>query len=65
MPTLTLSRSGACQPGDRVDHGEPGPYRPLGIVLMRLRVSEINEYAVAHIFRDKAIKPATTSSTAR
>ncbi len=29
------------EPADRVDDGEPGPQRPLGIVLMRLRIAEI------------------------
>jgi hypothetical protein len=42
---------------DRVDDREPGADRPLGIVLMRLGIAEINEHAVAHILGDKAAKP--------
>jgi hypothetical protein len=42
---------------DRVDGPQPGPNRPLGIVLMRSRVTEIDQHAVAHVFRDKAIEP--------
>ena len=46
------------QPADRFDHRESGVHRPLGIVLMRLRISEIDQHAVAHIFGDKAVKAA-------
>jgi len=46
------------QPADRFDHREAGVHRPLGIVLMRLRISEINQHAVAHVFGDKAVKAA-------
>jgi hypothetical protein len=34
---------------DRVDYRQPGPGRPLGVVLMRLGIAEINEHAIAHI----------------
>jgi hypothetical protein len=34
----------------------PSPDRPLGIVFMRLRIAEVNEFAITHIFRDKSIK---------
>ena len=37
-----------------VDAGEAGADRPLGVVLMRLRVAEINQHTIAHVFRDKA-----------
>ncbi len=40
-------------PADRVDDGEPGAHRPLGVVLMRLRVAEIDQHAVAHVLGDK------------
>ena len=43
---------------DRVDHREPGSHRPFGVVLMRLRIAEINQHAVAHILGDKAAKAA-------
>jgi len=39
---------------DGVDSAQPRPYRPLGVVLMRLRVAEINQNAVAHIPGDEA-----------
>ena len=39
-----------------VNHVEPGPDRPLGIVLMRARVAEIDQDAVAHVLGDKAIE---------
>ncbi len=42
---------------------EPGADRALGIVLMRLRIAEINQHAVAHIFGDKTAKPSTMSAT--
>src|SRR5271156_3063846 len=44
------------EPADRVDYRQPGASRALGIVLVRLRVAEINQHAVAHIFGDKAAK---------
>ena len=42
---------------DSVDDAQPGSNRPLGIILMRPRVAEIDEHAVAHIFGDKTIEP--------
>src|SRR5271165_4132471 len=42
---------------DSTDQAQPGPDRPLGIVLMRSRVSEINQHAVAHVFRDETVEP--------
>ena len=46
------------EPTNGVDHAEPRPDRALGIILMRPRIAEIDEHAVAHIFGDKAIEPA-------
>ncbi len=37
-----------------LDDREPGLHRALGVVLMRLRIAEIREHAVAHIFGDEA-----------
>src|SRR5262249_29948564 len=34
---------------DSFDRAQTGPYRPLGVVLMRLRVAEIHEDAIAHV----------------
>ena len=41
---------------DSVDHAQPRPDRPLGVVLMRLRVAEIDQDAVAHVLGDKAVE---------
>ena len=55
MPTRAASGSPA---GGRqlaptaVDHRQPGPHRPLGLVLVRLRPAEIGQHAVAHVFGD-------------
>jgi hypothetical protein len=42
---------------DRVDDTQPCSHRPLGIVLMRSGVAEIDEHAVAHVLGDKAVEP--------
>jgi hypothetical protein len=42
---------------DGVDRAQPRSYRPLGVVLMGLRVAEIHQDAVAHIPGDKAAGP--------
>jgi hypothetical protein len=34
-----------------------GSNRPLGIVLMRSRIAEIDRHAVAHVLGDEAIEP--------
>jgi hypothetical protein len=44
------------QLADRRDHRQPGAHRPLGIVLMRLRIAEIDQHTVAHVFGDKAVE---------
>jgi len=43
---------------DRVDDRETGAGRALGVVLMRLRIAEINQHAIAHILGDKTAKAA-------
>jgi hypothetical protein len=35
----------------------PRPYRALGVILMRERISETDEHPVAHIFSDEAVEP--------
>ncbi len=40
----------------RLDHRQPGAHRTFGIVLMRLRVAEIDQHAITHVFSDKAFK---------
>jgi len=41
---------------DSVDQPQPGSDSPLGIVLMRSRIAEIDQHAVAHILSDKAVE---------
>ena len=41
---------------DRVDEVEPGPDRALGIVLVRLRIAEIGQHAVAQKLGDVALE---------
>ena len=38
----------------RLDNGEPGLHGALGVVFVRLRIAEIGEHAVAHVFGDEA-----------
>jgi hypothetical protein len=47
-----------CQSADCLDHRQAGAHRPLGIVLMRSRIAEIDQHPVAHIFSDKAVEAA-------
>ena len=47
-----------CNRADRLDHRQPGAHRPLGIVLMRLRIAEIDQHPVAHVLGDKAVEAA-------
>jgi hypothetical protein len=41
------------EPGHRLDQRQPGPNRPLGVVLVGPRIAEIGEYPVAHVLGDK------------
>ena len=55
IPTRTCNgapRRGV-EPGHRLDQRQPGPHRPLGIVLVGPRIAEIGEHPVAHVFGDK------------
>src|SRR5215468_2422254 len=45
------------EPANGVHDTQSGPNRSLGIVLMRPRIAEINEYTVTHVFGDKAVEP--------
>jgi hypothetical protein len=58
MPETHIQRLRRSEPPDRLDDGEPGAHRPFGIVLMRLRIAEIDQDAVAHILGDKAVQVA-------
>jgi hypothetical protein len=42
---------------DNVDQAQPRPDRPLGIILVRSRVAEIDQHTVAHVLGDKPIEP--------
>ena len=51
-PDAKLEPFGALQAADLADERKSGAHRPLGVVLMGLRVAEISENAVAHVFGD-------------
>ena len=53
-----LQRSVRLEPGHRRDQLQPRPHRPLGVVLMGLRIAEIDQHAVAHIFRHEPAEAA-------
>ena len=61
MPIRTASstpgglRDRGIQLRHRIDDIETRPHRTLGLVLMGARVAEIDEDAVAHVLRDKAV----------
>jgi hypothetical protein len=42
---------------DRFDECPAGLHRPLRIILVCLGIAEIDEYAVTHVFGNKAIEP--------
>jgi hypothetical protein len=48
-------RSTGLQARHRSCYFQPRPHRPLGIVLMCLRIAEIDQHPVAHEFGDKAV----------
>ena len=41
----------------RIDERKPGAHGSFGVILMRVRVPEIRENAVTHVFGDKPVKP--------
>ena len=47
-------RLGRLEPSHRVNESKAGPYRLLGIILVRLRVAEIHKHPIAHVLGDKA-----------
>jgi hypothetical protein len=53
-----LQRDERFQLCHRRDQIQPGSYRSLGVVLMRLRIAEVDRHAVAQILRHEATKPA-------
>src|SRR5207248_7644746 len=60
MPTRVLSGARVF-PSYRRDQLKPCAYRPFGIVLMRLRIAEIHEHAVAHILGHETAEAALRS----
>ena len=49
-----LQRLESAEPGDRLDDRETAAHGALGVILMRLRIAEIGEPAVAHQSGGKA-----------
>ena len=57
IPDPRLKRGGFdSESTDRVSRAEPRPDCALGIVLVRSRVAEVNQNAIPHILRDKAVE---------
>src|SRR5262249_56059836 len=57
-PDTSLQRSVRLEPDYRRDQLQPRAHRPLGVVLMGLRIAEVHEDTVAHVFRDEAFEAA-------
>ncbi len=55
---LELAASGRVEPSDIGDDVEAGAHRPLGIVFVGLRIAEVNQHAVAHVFGDETVEAA-------
>ena len=51
MPTRVCRGALDFNPLDRFDQLQPRPHRPLGVVLVGLRIAEVHEHAVAHVLR--------------
>ena len=51
MPTRVCSGSVGLQMRHRRDQLQPRAHRPLGVVLMGLRIAEVHQHAVAHVLR--------------
>ena len=49
-----LKRHRCRQLFDRADEGKPRLHRTLDVIFLRAGIAEVNEYAVAHVLRDKA-----------
>jgi hypothetical protein len=58
QPNADLQSVERLQLADALDQGEPSENRTLGVVLVRLRVAEIDQHPVAHILGDKSGKAA-------
>ena len=51
MPTRVWSGAWVFRALTAADQLQPGPHRPLGVVLVRLRIAEVHEHAIAHVLR--------------
>jgi hypothetical protein len=51
-----LQRGMRSNAGHRSNQRQAWPHRPLGVVLVRLGISKIDEHAVSHMFRDEPAK---------
>jgi hypothetical protein len=51
-------------PPDRINESQAGPYRLLGVVLMRLWVAEVHQHPIAHVLGDKAVEAGDRVSDA-
>ena len=49
MPTRVCKRTGRLQFTDRCDQFQPSPHRSLGVILMSVRIAEVDENTVAHV----------------
>ena len=67
MPTRTCKgdAGGGIELRHRFDQGEPGTHRALGVVLVRLRIAEIGQHAVAHVLGDEAAVALNRSAQQR
>jgi hypothetical protein len=51
-----LQRLGSWELPDTVNQSQAGAYGLLGVVLVRLRITEVHQHAIAHVLGDKAIE---------
>ena len=58
MPTRVCSETARLEHAHRRDQLQPRPDRPLGIILMRLRIAKIHQHTVAHVLRHEAVETA-------
>ena len=61
MPTRVCRGAGDLSAAHRRNQLQARPHRPLGVILMRLRIAEVDEDAVAHVLRDEAAEAAARS----
>ena len=53
MPTRVCSGAPDFNPPTASINSKPRPHRPLGVILVGLRIAEVDEHAVAHVLRYK------------